>query len=64
VAAWLNSLAGSATASNKHGFLSGALYAAVRAGFIKANPCEGNRLPRDEITEMVFLTGDEFALLR
>ncbi len=65
VAAWLNSLAGSAkTASNKHGFLSGALNAAVRAGFIKANPSEGNRLPRDEITEMVFLTNDEFALLR
>jgi len=65
VAAWLNSLQGSAkTASNKHGFLSGALNAAVRAGHIKANPCEGNRLPRDEVTEMVFLTPDEFALLR
>jgi hypothetical protein len=65
VAAWLNSLQGSAkTASNKHGFLSGALNAAVRAGLIKANPCEGNRFPRDEVTEMVFLTHDEFALLR
>jgi integrase len=64
VAQWLNSLTGSAkTASNKHGFLSGALNAAVRAGHISANPCDGNRLPRDEVTEMVFLTHDEFALL-
>jgi len=64
VAAWLNNLQGSAkTASNKHGFLSGGLNAAVRAGLIQANPCEGNRLPRDEATEMVFLTHEEFALL-
>ncbi|WP_297733916.1 hypothetical protein [Mycobacterium sp.] len=38
VAAWLNNLQGSAkTASNKHGFLSGGLNAAVRAGRIRAN---------------------------
>jgi integrase len=64
VAAWLNGLTGSAkTAANKHGFLSSALNAAVRTGHIKANPCEGNRLRRDEPAEMGFLTHEEFALL-
>jgi integrase len=64
VAAWLNSLTGSAkTAANKHGFLAGALNAAVRAGHLSANPCDGNRLRRDAPSEMVFLTHDEFALL-
>ena len=58
---WLNSLTGSAkTAANKHGFLAGALNAAVRARHISANPCDGNRLRRDEPAEMVFLTHDEF----
>ena len=63
-AQWLNSLTGAAkTAANKHGFLAGALNAAVRAGRISANPCDGNRLRRDEPAEMVFLTHDEFAIL-
>ncbi|HSS25010.1 MAG TPA: hypothetical protein VLL82_11535 [Mycobacterium sp.] len=43
------------TAANKHGFLAGALNAAVRARHISANPCDGNRLRRDETDEMVFL---------
>ena len=65
VAQWLNSLTGSAkTAANKHGFLAGALNAAVRAKHISANPSDGNRLRRDEPAEMVFLTHEEFALLR
>ncbi|MEE6139839.1 site-specific integrase [Mycobacterium sp. 050128] len=64
VAAWLNALTGSAkTAANKHGFLAGALNAAMRARHITANPCDGNRLRRDEPTEMVFLTQHEFGLL-
>jgi integrase len=64
VAAWLNSLPGSAkTAANKHGFLAGALNGAVRAGHLSANPCDGNRLRRDAPSEMVFLTHEEFALL-
>jgi integrase len=64
VAQWLNSLTGSAkTAANKHGFLAGALNGAVRAKHISANPCDGNRLRRDEPAEMVFLTHEEFALL-
>jgi integrase len=64
VAAWLNGLTGSAkTATNKHGFLSSALKTAVGAGRIKANPAEGNRMRRDEPSEMVFLTHDEFALV-
>ncbi len=64
VARWLNDLGGSAkTKSNKHGFLSGALGAAVRKHQLAANVCDGNRLPRDEAREMVFLTHEEFALL-
>lgn len=63
-AEWLNKLTGSAkTAANKHGFLAGALNAAVRARHISANPCDGNRLRRDEPAEMVFLTHEEFRLL-
>lgn len=63
-ASWLNSLTGSAkTASNKHGFLAGVLNAAVRGGQISANPCDGNRLRRDEPAEMVFLTHQEFGIL-
>jgi integrase len=62
---WLNRLTGSAkTAANKHGFLAGALNAAVRAGHTSANPCDGNRLRRDEPAEMVFLTHEEFRLLQ
>jgi len=64
VAAWLNSLPGSAkTAANKHGFLAGALNAAVRAKHLSANPCDGNRMRRDAPSEMAFLTDEEFALL-
>jgi integrase len=64
VAQWLNSLTGSAkTAANKHGFLAGALNAAIRAQHISANPCDGNRMRRDAPSEMVFLTHEEFALL-
>ena len=64
VAKWLNSLTGAAkTAANKHGFLAGALNAALRARHISANPCDGNKLRRDEPAEMVFLTPDEFAIL-
>jgi integrase len=64
VAAWLNSLPGSAkTAANKHGFLAGALNAAVRAKYLSANPCDGNRMRRDAPSEMVCLTDEEFALL-
>ena len=54
VAAWLNSLPGSAkTATNKHGFLAGALNGAVRAKHLSANPCDGNRMRRDAPSEMV-----------
>jgi integrase len=64
VARWLIDLGGSAkTKANKHGFLSGALGAAVRKHQLAANVCDGNRLPRDEAREMVFLAHEEFALL-
>ena len=64
VAQWLNSLTGAAkTAANKHGFLAGALNAAVRSRHIDSNPCDGNRLRRGEPSEMVFLTQEEFAML-
>lgn len=49
------------TIQGKHAFLSGALNAAVRAGKIDRNPCEGRRLPRTLRREMVFLTRDQFA---
>lgn len=52
------------TVTNKHGFLAGALNAAVRAGHIPANPCSGLRMPRDDDPrEMVMLTREEFAHL-
>jgi integrase len=51
------------TIANKHGFLAGALNVAVRDGHLKANPCDGNRLPRWDREEMVFLERDEFQTL-
>jgi integrase len=56
-------IASGKTIANKHGFLAGALNVAVRDQIIKANPCDGNRLPRWDREEMVFLTGDEFRTL-
>ena len=65
IARWVQQLGGSGkTIANKHGFLSGALKAAVTAGLISANPCEGRRLPHTAVEETVFLTPEEFALLR
>ncbi|WP_064078342.1 tyrosine-type recombinase/integrase [Prescottella equi] len=54
------------TIKNKHGFLSGALQGAVRAGHLVANPCEGRRLPRADAGKdnATFLTPEEFAVLR
>jgi integrase len=64
VAAWINHLEKSGvsakTCKNKHGFLSGALKAAVAAGQIGANPCERVRLPRWDRKEMVFLTSEDY----
>ena len=52
------------TVANKHGFLAGALNAAVAAGHISANPSTGMRMPReDDPREMIFLTRDQFAHL-
>lgn len=51
------------TLQNKHAFLSGALKAAVRAGAIPSNPCEGRKLPETAVAEMVFLTPAEFKLV-
>jgi integrase len=73
VARWVNGMAkpddgekppSAKTIHNKHGFLAGALNAAVAAGRIPSNPCNGVRLPRDEAREMVFLSRDQYALLR
>lgn len=64
IARWVNGLRGSGkTISNKHGFLSGAFKAAVRAGVLTSNPCEGRRLPHTRVEETVFLTAAEFRLL-
>lgn len=52
------------TIANRHGFLSAALNAAVKAELIPSNPAAGTRLPRTEKQEMVFLTDEEYDLLR
>jgi integrase len=65
IAKWVKQLEGSGkTISNKHGFVSGAFNAAVRAGVMASNPCQGRRLPHTRVEETVFLTPDEFRLLR
>lgn len=51
------------TISNRHGFLSGLMKAAVLDGLATTNPCDGTRLPKTERTEMCFLTPTEFAAL-
>ncbi|TDH57517.1 site-specific integrase [Mycobacterium eburneum] len=54
------------TIQNKHGFLSGALNAAVahKPPIIESNPCLGRSLPTTVAEDMVFLEVDEFALVR
>jgi hypothetical protein len=55
IARWMQGLsekgASGKTVANKHGFLSSALNAAVRAGRITSNPAAGQRLPRSERQE-------------
>ncbi|TRW81243.1 site-specific integrase [Mycolicibacterium sp. 018/SC-01/001] len=67
IAKWTQDLAdGGAsgkTISNKHGFLSSALNAAVRAGRIRTNPALGQRLPTSERPDMVCLSHEDFARL-
>ena len=65
IARWVKQLGGSGkTIANKHGFVSGAFNAAVRAGVMASNPCVGRRLPHTRVDETVFLTPAEFKLLR
>jgi integrase len=68
LAAWVNEMAGAGasqkTMNNKYGFLAGVLNQAVRDGDLPFNPCEGVRVPRTEQREMVFLTNDEFRILK
>lgn len=67
IARWMQGLsetgASGKTIANKHGFLSSALNAAVRAGRITANPAAGQRLPTSERQEMVCLSHEEFSRL-
>ncbi|WP_094286065.1 tyrosine-type recombinase/integrase [Mycobacterium lehmannii] len=67
VSKWMQALvdngASGKTIANKHGFLSSALNAAVRAGRIPSNPAAGHRLPTSERKEMVCLSGDDVARL-
>jgi integrase len=54
------------TVTNKHGFVAGALNAAVSHNppIIPANPCTGLGMPNDDDPrEMIFLTREQFALL-
>lgn len=68
VALWVQGLeeagASPKTIANKHGFLSGALAAAMPK-HLKSNPAAGRRLPRGsgEDHEMVFLNREQFATL-
>jgi len=68
VAAWVNAMhkagAKTGTMKGKRGFLSGVMKQAVKDGHLAVNPCEGVRLPRTENREAVFLTKDEYQLLR
>lgn len=73
ISAWVQSLVDKGTAkdpvagktiANKHGFLSAALNAAVRAEKIPSNPAAGTRLPITERPDMVFLSKEEFAAVR
>lgn len=68
IALWVNGLrddgAAGGTIENKHGFLSGALNRAVESGQLAANPCSGIRLPRTEVKEMVFLSREEYQILK
>ena len=67
IALWMQALADAGasgkTIANKHGFLSSALNAAVRAGRIPSNPAAGQRLPTSERQEMVCLSHEDFARL-
>jgi integrase len=67
IARWVQDMAddGAAgkTIANKHGFLSAALNAAVKAGRIPANPAAGARLPSTERGEIVFLSRQQYATL-
>lgn len=67
IAVWVQGLAdrklAGKTIANRHGFLSAALNAAVRAHKLPHNPAIGTRIPRTERKEMCFLTHDEFDLL-
>lgn len=68
VSRWVNMMwevgSSTKTLSNKVGFLSGCLNLAVRDGLIPANPAGGVRLPRTVARDVVFLTPEEFRLLR
>jgi integrase len=67
IARWMQGLAekgaSGKTIANKHGFLSSALNAAVRAGRIPSNPAAGQRLPSSERQEMVCLSHADFSRL-
>lgn len=68
VATWVNGMAeGGAsgkTIQNKHGFLSGALTRAVELGDLAANPCHRMKMPRTEKRPYLYLTRDEFRVLK
>lgn len=67
IARWMQGLsekgASGKTIANKHGFLSSALNAAVRAGRIPSNPAASQRLLTSERQEMVCLSQEDFARL-
>lgn len=68
IAGWINGMAedgaSGKTIQNKHGFLSGALSRAVEAGRIESNPCHRMKMPRTEKRPPLYLTRDEYQLLK
>ncbi|WP_136314458.1 tyrosine-type recombinase/integrase [Actinomyces procaprae] len=68
VRAWVNVQeddgAAPKTIANRHGLLSAILADAARRGIIPTNPADGTRLPRGMKAEMVFLTPEQFRILR
>jgi integrase len=71
VARWMNGLRNrdgttpsGKTVANKHGYLAGALNAAVERGHVKSNPCDRVKLPRWDREEMCFLEPAEYQMVR
>jgi integrase len=67
IALWIKAIevnASAKTVKNKRDFLGGVLNQAVKDAAIGSNPCTGVKLARSERKEMVFLTREEYGVIR